>query len=761
MKAVLLFSAPEGLRLLCADARHRLYVTDAVSGGGEDVTEAFYSGDEAPLCAEFTGDTLLVMYAGGLKTFSYPGLRLLGGDVPATLPALRAVPAGRLVVSVRSRQLATEGLRTATALVAADARAVEADYRAAVATLAAEARAQGVLTQPVLARYVLEDATGNDVFTSPAVLLGTAQLGGSRTAAVDSGGLMAGYTVEADTWRLHLEVPAGLENAGVRRIRVMVSPQFQTVLPEQSAVDLRLAHPSTGQYVAQVAVGLRPVAEALLPSNADAAARVVADAVARMAALERCVAQTLAGAAAHTLVCGAAGEPAEEYADVSAALRRAVAAAAPADVLTAPPHSFSARCAAVAGRTVMWGNISPRRFGGYPVQLFAATTRDKSWRGYIAVDFADGGRVVWSAAESTGAPATIGPLLSYPAPDAVAMTVVLAVAGEGVVRGRFDLTPLADGHSSAWLAPELAPFRLTEEAAEGEDTPPAAVDTDSALPDCVVAADAAAPEWALASARGFGGEIRRMLPAAGGTAAWDFGRERVAVFSSGGLFTAALGSRRDVVAAGRIDGRRVEDASAVVRGTDGDVYAIASGALLRLRGRSVATLLPDAGEASALAFDPARRELWLIGGGTARVICTAAADLPVYTRGAEGAAGVLDSAHGSMLLTPEGVKAVGREEAPEHAEVAWQADVELPAGFRPHTACLRMAGTDVALFASLAAAGLGAPERVPTLGLRVSGDVADTLRVRLMSRPLRRMRLRLAGAVGADFRFHGVELHNA
>lgn len=390
---------------------------------------------------------------------------------------------------------------------------------------------------------------------------------------------MAGYTVEADTWRLHLEVPAGLEDAGVRRIRVMVSPQFQTVLPEQSPVDLRLAHPSTGQYVAQVAVGLRPVAEALLPSNADAAARVVADAVARMAALERCVAQTPAGAAAHTLVCGAASKPAEEYADVAAALRRAVTPAAPADVLTAPPHSFSARC--------------------------------------------------------------------------------------------------------------------------------------------------------------------------------------VAVFSSGGLFTAALGSRRDVVAAGRIDGRRVEDASAVVRGTDGDVYVIASGALLRLRGRSVATLLPDAGEASALAFDPARRELWLIGGGTARVICTAAADLPVYTRGGEGAAGVLDSAHGSMLLTPDGVKAVGREEAPEHAEVAWQADVELPAGFRPRTACLRMAGSDVALFASLAAAGLGAPERVPTLGLRVSGDVADTLRVRLVSRPLRRMRLRLAGAVGADFRFHGVELHNA
>lgn len=567
MKAVLLFSAPEGLRLLCADARHRLYVTDAVSGGGEDVTEAFYTGDEAPLCAEFTGDTLLVMYAGGLKTFSYPGLRLLGGAVPATLPALRAVPAGRLVVSVRSRQLATEGLRTATALVAADARAVEADYRAAVATLAAEARAQGVLTQPVLARYVLEDAAGNDVFTSPAVLLGTAQLGGTRTAAVDSGGLMAGYTVEADTWRLHLEVPAGLENAGVRRIRVMVSPQFQTVLPEQSAVDLRLAHPSTGQYVAQVAVGLRPVAEALLPSNADAAARVVADAVARMAALERCVAQTPAGEAAHTLVCGAAGEPAEEYADVAAALRRAVAGTAPADVLTAPPHSFSARCAAVAGRTVMWGNISPRRFRGYPVQLFAATTRDKSWRGYIAVDFADGGRVVWSAAESSGAPDAIGPLLSYPAPDAVAMTVVLAVAGEGVVRGRFDLAPLADGRSSAWLAPGLAPFRLTEEAAEGEDTPPEAVDTGSALPDCVVAADAAAPAWALASARGFGGEIRCMLPAAGGTAAWDFGRERVAVFSSGGLFTAALGSRRDIVAAGRIDGRRVEDASAVVRGT--------------------------------------------------------------------------------------------------------------------------------------------------------------------------------------------------
>lgn len=756
MSALLLFTAPDGRRLLCADAAGGLYVRPADGSGG--AARPFFASSEEPLCAAYAGGALLVMYGSGLRRFAYPSLKALTTTVPEALPVLLTAGAGRLSCDVGSRTLAGGDYRTAQALTPADARAVEADYRAALAAVAAEGVAQGVLTQPVLARYVLEDAGGNDVFVSPPVLAGRAQTLGVNRLGIDSAGLLQGYTLGADAWRLQLSVPAGLGAAGISRVRVMMSPQFATVLPTDGAADVRLGHGSSGQYTAQVSIGLDAAPEALLESNPAASRRTLAEAVARMAAMERCVAVLDATPGVHVIAAGPACSPEAEHRSLSSALLRPVKAATAAEVAAAPPHGFSARCVAACGRNVFWGNIVHRRFRGCAAGMFAATVADKSWRGFVAVDFADGGRVVRETAASTSAPVTFGPLLSYPAPDATSMTIGLDVAGEPAVCRTFPLSPSPDGRSALWADPSMKPFAISDEC--GELTVPEAIDSGASAPDCIVAADAAAPAVALASATGFGAAVRHLLPAAGSTAAWDFGRERVAVFSAAGIFTAALSASRDTIASGRIDSRGVDSREAVAGGSDGDVYVLASGALLRLRGRSVATIEADAGGATALAYDATHRELWLLGADSARVLSTALAGMPWHTRGFSAAtAAVLDTPCGSLLTLPDGVADISREEA-AGAEVAWQAEVALPARFRPRRVCLAMKGRGLRLLAAFSAAGLAGAEAMPGLAVSVEGDVADTLRVGLVSRPVRRMRLRLAGKAGADFRINAVELHS-
>lgn len=87
-------------------------------------------------------------------------------------------------------------------------------------------------------------------------------------------------------------------------------------------------------------------------------------------------------------------------------------------------HSFTAQCATTSGSTVVWGNITPIRINGYPLTAFAATTKDGQWRAATKITFANGDEaVVWQSSGSGGAPDMLSPFISYPAGDAVKMTI--------------------------------------------------------------------------------------------------------------------------------------------------------------------------------------------------------------------------------------------------------------------------------------------------------------------------------------------------
>lgn len=754
MSALLRFVAPEGPRLLCSDADGKLQLFGPPEAGAKDAvaigTRFGPAGEGRPLCAEFGGEELLVMYAGSLFRYSYPGLQQRSGGLPSYLPGLRGSGCGKIMVRVASRTLGGD-MRTASALEPADARAVEADYRGAAAELLRQARAQCVYVQPVLARYVLEDAAGNALFTSPTVVVGQAALTYLMPLRCTASGVLEGYTLEADARQLQLTVPAGLAAAGVKRIRVLATPQLHTVMPDTGAIDLRLGHNAGTGYVAEVSVGLEPVPEAPMPGAAGA--QTVAAVQARMAGLEHTVAVLEPVAGTHILYTGADADAATEYRTVCAALQRTVTVATANEVLAAAPHGFVADTVARLGDTLLWGGVAVRRYAGYPPYLLAASVADKSWRGYVAVEFADGHVRVHEETQSTDAPTSLQPLLSYPSADAVALTIGLAVAGAQPVVRRFALTPSADGRSAIWVAPEMVPFALT--GAVAALTVPPDTDVLHRAADCVVAADVRAPDVALASARGFGTEIKRLLPAAAGTAAWDFGRERALVFSTGGIFTAAVNARRDTIARGRIDERGTASGQAVARGADGDVYAVASGSLLRVRANRPTTLLTGLTEGTRAAWDAVRRELWLLPppGADASavrttVVCVEQKGLPCYRRDTGARAEVLDEPGGSLLSSAEGVADISRQEEPEEAvRVEWRSMVDLPARFRP-----RALSVDARATAADLRIGLD-----DTL-VKATGALRSPLRLRVPHHPAREVLLTLRGVAGADFVLKSITL---
>lgn len=738
------FSAPDGMHLLTHQAL-TLYVN-----GTNKVAKL----RAAPLCAAFDGSsTLHIMTAAGPQSFGWPRFNALESGDASLYPAvsLQATATSPLRAEVAARTL-SDNYRRLSALTSADARAVRADLMAAQASIAAEAVAQRVMIQPALARYRLLDAEGRTLFTSPPVLLGTSQCHEPLRLDCSTDALLEGYSLSAEAWQLRVHVPAGTSSQ-VRYVRVSVSPQFQPA-DIDAQPDTFVTHSTSSSATIGVSMHLNPTA--LLPSNADASALTVAEAMARMDALERTVATIAATPGTDTVVaCAPAGTPAQETTALRAVLARELTPSTTAESRIAAPHGFTARCVACAADTMLWGNISARRYCGYPAPVLAAafSAKAQAWRAYVSVDFADGSRTVWTGSDDSAAPEMFGPVLSYPSGDAVAMSIGIS-HGADTAAQTFALTPLPGGAGAAYVHPSLAPFAL---AAAAEFAVPDAIESAAEYPGTVVAADTATPFVPLAVRDACGGAVVALLPASGSTASWDFGRTRFTAFGHGGICSVALDSARRSLATGRMDSRRVACAKAVAQAGD-TVYAIAGGDLLRISGRTVGTTLRACG-ADALAWDGAHAELWCMRpDGTAEILCTASKPLRSYTRTISPTA-ILSSPAGAFAATEGGVLALHSEQRGA-TDVRWRARIEHAAGaMRPlRRLTLHAAGSGLRLDVALYAAGMLGAEPMPTVRLAVAGRLGEAGSIAVPMRYVRRFDILVAGTAGADFTLSRIDL---
>lgn len=727
------FSTPEGMRLLSHEGRE-LYLIRSLH-----MPLHLGTLPAEPLCAVAMADSVIVSTSAGMVTLSAPSYQV--PDAVASLPAvsLRAVSSGLVRVDVAPRTLAGGDYRRLSELTSADARSVSADLRAAYIALCQYAAEKSAMLQPALASYTLLDAEGRELFTSPPLLLGTRQCLTAVTAACSSDGLLAGYTLTADTWQLELSIPTH-SRPDVRSVRVTLSPQLHPVDPYTDA-DTWLRH-----TVSDTTVAARLHTTVLTPAT-------IREGAARMPRLCRTVSVVAASPATHTIPCPPSAGPRTELSALASVLELPVAEAGRAAALTQAPHSFTAACGAVSADTVMWGNITTLPYAGYPVPVLAASVAaSESWQAYVAVDFASGARAVWTGSGSSSAPLAFSPLLCYPSPDAVSLTIGLSTPTR-TLRSVFPLTPLPGGRMSAYVADSLAPVALDAAASY---VVPAAVAAPASMPDVVIAADAAAPFVPLAVRGGFGHSIVRLIPALGSTSSWDFGRTRMLAFGTGGIYSVALGSSRSSLAAGRIDSRRTASSLAVAEASDGAVYAIVGSDLVSVTARGATTLIPGCGF-SALAWNPVFAELWCFrsGDGTTEVISTNLPGRPRHTRSIS----LSGSVAGPCIAASDGLRALHHEQ-PVSLPVAWSATFAPADGYpcRPYSFTYHMGGTSVDLRLSVAASSWLAAEPVPTLAGRFTGDIRSPLVLRPLMRSVRAVCLSVEGTAGADFSISKITL---
>lgn len=750
-RPLLSFSTPEGEMLLTA-AEGKLYVF-----GTEEQPAEVDSTDAEALCAFYIAGRLHVMTAAGLRSYAYPGFAPLGTTDASRYPAvtLSAAPGPMPLRAEVGRRTLSGDYRREAALNTADSRAVESDIRAAYTALASEARAQGVMMQPALARYTLHDAAGNILFTSPAVLLGSAQCLRTQSLDCDSEGNLEGYTLTADTWRPRIAVPQYF-CPGVHSVRVWLTPQLQPVdTSAQPSVWLR--HGTTASATVSVRLGRSELA--IDPANPATSGRVVFEAVARMDMTERCVAEMRATAGLETETdCGPEAMPAAELSAMRAAMCRRPEVADYTECSLRAPHGFSAECVAVSGDTVMWGNVRPRRYAGYPLPLFAASTSADAWSGFVAVDFADGSRAVWKGGGETGAPVRLNPLLSYPAADATALTIGFTTSGGGRFLHRVALTPVQGMNAASYLHPELAAF-APDETEQAPEAPPEA-DNGQALPDHIVAADTATPHVALASRGGFGTSLQRLVAAPGSTASWDFGRTRVYAFGIGGIYTAALSSSRDRLAAGRLDTRGTERAGAVAPATDGHVYAVAGRDLVRVGAHSCRTVVASCGYDTLVWCGP-HSELWCMRDGIpgADMLRPHRWPMRVCQRELDTVSEVLGDGTSAYAATESGLLALHREE-PGMTTVAWRCYAAPFGGARQRLRCLTLhaSGSNLRLDVAAYASGMAEAENTPTIKSELRGNLRQALPMSFLMRPVRHTVIEVGGRVGSDFTFRRIEL---
>lgn len=276
---------------------------------------------------------------------------------------------------------------------------------------------------------------------------------------------------------------------------------------------------------------------------------------------------------------------------------------------------LSAGAGAATASTVVFAAPSMRRADPpSPAGYAAAVDAGSSWRGYVEVEFADGSSRVTVAEGPSDAPVSFSPLLSYPAPDAVALTVV--VRSQGVVRRRrFPL--VASAKSAVFIASDLKP--LTLDSSLPVYVPPASRPSPVDYPACVAVADSSLPLQPYAILAPSAGKVNAVCPAVSAQSSWDFGRSRFYVFTDSGIYMLNVDPARRKASLSLIDTRVVESRAAVCR-VDGSVAAIASGDILLLAGSHLSRIarVPSA---VALAWNHADHELWCLTPDDVNVVC--------------------------------------------------------------------------------------------------------------------------------------------
>lgn len=612
---------PEGERwLIMANGN----VVKAVETEGNATTAEVGALNSRPLCAIAVAGGVTVMTARGAERMRWNRAERrweLSGLMPEFPPiAIVATEQTTLTTTIRAAAITGNYPHGSGRLKADDSLALTIDSLDAYRRLDKTARAGGYYMQPLIARYRIKDRDGNTLYTSAPVVVGDGfQCTGPISCTV-SGGERQAANISTGVWRMGIIAPetlAGIWREEAATLEILATRQLH---PVRMKGEIDGSMNQSGTNISTLGFTMPGVAR-YEAGDSQRRAMVVAalDRLDEMMSVVARINDPFGGAigAAGTIRVIERGNSAgvdSEWASVEKSLGKEPPAPRGYKESTLAacrvPHRFTATTAAACGDTVLWGNPTALRYGGYPLTMAAAGTRRGRWRANVAVEMADGSeRAVWSGAGDSGEPLTLSPLLSYPAADAEKMTVNISHSDGSIVRETLRLTPAGNGDMAYYLHPTLAPWSPAT-AADSYLTP-AEIEKPREMAGRVLSATGGfplAPTGALAVSPA---AITKLTAASRSDSTWDFGRGHFYSFSPAGISAIGINGNRVVTGANLISAIGIDRPEQVAPGNDG-VWTLTDGGIMKISGNRSAWAVSLDGKRRALGWSRrAGGQLWV------------------------------------------------------------------------------------------------------------------------------------------------------
>lgn len=645
-----------------------------------------------------------------------------------------------------------------------DANSLTSDLVAAYIDLCSMASVAGWLIQPALMRYKLFDKDGRELFSSPPVLLSHPsglQCADAVKLFSDDRQTINAHNITAQTWRPIIRIPQVDDDCGVAMAKVFMSPLFHPYNPDRN-IDVNIGRASEPD--APFALIRLPGASAMRSSWS----RIVMKAVARLDALESPIITISdpfgAGQRNVEALIDTDIDVATAARSFAFVLSKPIATKSLAQTLMQRPHHFSAACCAADAAVVAWGGINVRRFDGYKPSIFATALNDSSpWNLVSVVRFANGRGLVVSQSGTSDAPTAFSPVLTYPAPDAVSITIICRIANS-TYSATYPLSTDESGNFSVYIADDAMPLTLAKssDASIPSLTPP----TDN-FDGYLAFAKADSPLDIVNSTFLGNGSVTALLLRRAGDRSWEFGRSRFLAGSDEGLYSIVVASGGASVSLRQIAVGRVSASDSLANGPDGIAFALcnrgstAGPDLLKIEGSGAVTLFDYPRDYTSIVYNDVLGELWAIRSDASADIFCRDNDWQKYSRNDSPVVSGCIMRGEPFAVGTKGLLRLADESTPSAVNVRITYNV-VPASLkyvRPTSLDVILSVDQILGSISLKGCNIAGNDKWLISHADISGGCLSPFRIPFVSRQIRCCELDFDATVAGDFLFDSFTLN--
>ncbi len=275
------------------------------------------------------------------------------------------------------------------------------------------------------------------------------------------------------------------------------------------------------------------------------------------------------------------------------------------------PHRFTATCVTVTSDMVVWGGIQLIPGDPSGAEWLAMTRSPHSWTAVTAITMRNssgGEEVITRRCEGkTGCPQTLSPIVAYPHPGVVSISIEV-IRGDGVRRGvTLPLTPTGSSRMSMYTSPGLVPIELTEKYSRLEVRSEEYGSEVTGSGD-IAFCDADNPLKVLSTTRIIEGNVTAIADATRASRSLDLGRRHIIVMADSGIYALGMNPTKGISVMTQLDCRGVKSAAHTMW-TPYGVLALAGGCLVSIDGPNVKTMVYGI-DATAIGWSGRHGEVW-------------------------------------------------------------------------------------------------------------------------------------------------------